>query len=58
MFARDIANDRSDVMTPAEVEAAARTVAGAHGLTLTVLEGDALIAHGLRLFHAVGQAAT
>lgn len=57
VFARDVANERSNVMTPARVEEIASEVARERGLEMTVLRGDELLSQGLRLFHAVGQCA-
>ena len=52
-----MANERSNVMTPQRVEDLAREVADSHGMGVTVLAGEELLAKGLRMFHAVGQAA-
>lgn len=57
ILARDVANERSTVMTPAGVEEVALTVAHEHGMQATVISGQALVDAGLLLFHAVGKAA-
>jgi hypothetical protein len=57
VLARDVANERSDVMTPAAVQSIASDIAAEHGFPMTVLVGDELLAGGLNLLHAVGRAA-
>ncbi len=54
---RDLVNTGASDLGPAELEAAAARLAGAHHATLTVTRGDAL-ASGYPMIHAVGQAAT
>ena len=56
--ARDLINTPANDMGPAELEAAARAVATAHGVAATSITGDALLDHGCRLLHAVGRAST
>lgn len=59
LLARDLGNDRSDVVTPAFMEQMARqAVADLPGLTINVLQQPDLLAQGLHMLHAVGQAAT
>ena len=58
IFARDIANERADVMSPQGVHDQAAAVAAAHGLTITANVGPALVQQGLNLLHAVGKSAT
>ena len=58
VFARDLANERADVMNPSGLQAAAAAVAADTGMELEVLRGDELHEKGLRLLAAVGQAAT
>jgi leucyl aminopeptidase len=53
---RDLINTPSNDMGPAELEAAARAVAGAHGVVTTSIVGDDLLAQGFGLHHAVGRA--
>lgn len=55
-FARDLVSAPSNVMGPAELEAAARRVADAHGATVRVVTGDALLAANYPMIHAVGRA--
>ena len=52
-LARDLINTPSNDMGPAEIEQAARALAGQHGAKLAVTSGDAL-ANGFPLVHAVG----
>ncbi|UMY18997.1 leucyl aminopeptidase family protein [Methylobacterium organophilum] len=52
---RDLINTPSNDLGPAEIEAAARTLAARFGATLSVTEGEALAA-GFPLVHAVGAA--
>ncbi len=58
VFARDVANERADAMCPATVAALAREVAAVRGMTVTEVVGRDLVAQGLHMLHAVGQAAT
>ncbi len=53
---RDLVNTGASDMGPADLEAAAETLAKRHGATVTVTRGDAL-ATGYPMIHAVGQAA-
>jgi leucyl aminopeptidase len=53
---RDLINTPSNDMGPAELEAAARAVAAAHGVAATSIVGDDLLAHNCGLLHAVGRA--
>jgi len=55
-LARDLVNTPSNDMGPAELEAAARKVAEAHGAKVSVTTGDALLAANYPLVHAVGRA--
>lgn len=54
---RDLVNLGASDLGPAELETAAETLALAHGATLTVTRGDALVT-GYPMIHIVGQAAT
>jgi leucyl aminopeptidase len=54
---RDLINTPAADMGPADLEAAARTLAQAHGARIEVIRGDALLAANLPLIHAVGRAA-
>jgi leucyl aminopeptidase len=65
VLARDIANERSEVMTPLELQEIAKEIAlvadSVPGVTarVHVLEGeDELLSEGLGMLHAVGQAAS
>jgi leucyl aminopeptidase len=53
---RDLVNTGASDMGPADLEAAAETLAKRHGATVTTTRGDAL-ATGYPMIHAVGQAA-
>ncbi len=53
---RDLVNTPAADLGPAELEAEARTLATAHGATLHVTKGDALV-KGYPMVHTVGQAA-
>lgn len=53
---RDLVNTGASDMGPADLEAAAETLAKRHGGTVTTTRGDAL-ATGYPMIHAVGQAA-
>ncbi|MCC5973723.1 MAG: leucyl aminopeptidase family protein [Rubellimicrobium sp.] len=55
---RDLINTPAADMGPAELEAAARSLATAHGAAIEVTQADVLIDAGLPLIHAVGRAAT
>jgi len=54
-LARDLVNTPANDMGPAELEAAARKLGKAHGASLSVIEGDDLLAQNLPLVHAVGK---
>src|SRR5690606_5488632 len=60
-LARDLINTPANDMGPAELEAAARALAGRHGgrggATIRVIKGEALRKENLPLIHAVGRAA-
>ena len=53
---RDLINTPAGDMGPAELAAAARKLAKAHGARLTVIVGDALLKHNYPAVHAVGRA--
>lgn len=53
---RDLVNTPANHMTPADLEAAARGLAGRHDADIRVLTGDELLAAGLNLIHGVGRA--
>ncbi|MEF2551901.1 leucyl aminopeptidase family protein [Aurantimonas sp. A2-1-M11] len=53
---RDLINTPTSDMGPAELEAAARALAGEFGAAVTTIEGDALLAENLPMIHAVGRA--
>ncbi len=53
---RDLINTPASDMGPAELEAAARALADRHGASVTVIEGDELLAKNFPLIHAVGRA--
>jgi len=57
VFAREMANDRADVITPQSMEELARVVASTHQLKLTVLHEKELRKQGYNLITAVGQGA-
>lgn len=57
-LARDLVNAPANVMGPAELEAAARGVAEAHGASLRVVTGEALLEGNYPMIHAVGRAST
>jgi leucyl aminopeptidase len=56
-LARDLINTPSNDMGPAELEEAARTLAGRHGAQVRAIVGDDLIKESFPLVHAVGRAA-
>ena len=56
-LARDLVNTPANDMGPAELEAAARTLAARHKADIRVIAGDALLAENFPLIHAVGRAA-
>lgn len=55
---RDLVNTPAEDMGPAELEAAVRTEAEAHGAAVTVVTGDALLTQNFPTIHAVGRAAS
>ena len=55
-LARDLINTPAEEMGPAELAAAAETLAGAHKAACTVLVGDDLLKHNYPMIHAVGRA--
>ena len=55
-LARDLVNAPSNVMGPAELEAAARRVADVHGAAVRTVTGDDLLAGNYPMIHAVGRA--
>ena len=55
VMARELINDRGDVITPSMVEAFARLLATSHSLKLHVVKDDELLAEGLNLISAVGR---
>ncbi len=57
-LARDLINTPSNDMGPAELEQAARSLAGAFGATVKVTEGEALLQANYPMIHAVGRAST
>src|SRR5215468_4083160 len=56
-LARDLINTPSNDMGPAELEEAARTLAGRHGASIRSVVGDDLLKDNFPLVHAVGRAA-
>ncbi len=56
-LARDLVNTPANDMGPADIEAAARTIADTHGATFSVITGDDLLKHNYPAVHAVGRAA-
>lgn len=56
-LARDLINTPANDMGPAELEAAARTVAERHGADFRAVVGDDLLKENFPLIHAVGRAA-
>jgi leucyl aminopeptidase len=55
-FARDLINMPANDMGPAELEAAARSLAEESGAKVTTVVGDALIERNYPMIHAVGRA--
>ncbi len=53
---RDLINTPASDLGPAELEAAARSLAARHGATCTAIVGDELLAQNFPLIHAVGRA--
>jgi len=58
VMAREMANDRADVVTPEYLEKVAKLVATAQGLSIDVIRVPQLKEMGLNLLASVGQAAT
>jgi leucyl aminopeptidase len=56
-LARDLVNTAANDLGPAELAAAAADLARRHGAVFSEIVGDALLADGLPLIHAVGTAA-
>jgi leucyl aminopeptidase len=56
-LARDLINTPANDLGPAELEDAARTLAGRHGASIRSVVGDDLLAANFPLIHAVGRAA-
>src|SRR5262249_41250916 len=56
-LARDLINTPANDLGPAELEAAARTLAGRHGAEVRSVVGDDLLKENFPLIHAVGRAA-
>ena len=54
---RDLINTPAADMGPEALEAAIRALGAAHGATVSAIRGDALLAQGFPLIHAVGRAA-
>ena len=54
---RDLVNTPANDMGPADLEEAARTLAGKHGAGVTTTIGDDLLKENFPLIHAVGRAA-
>jgi leucyl aminopeptidase len=57
-FGRDLVNMPANDLGPAELEAAARQLAGRHGADVSVITGEALLAGRFNLIHTVGRAST
>ncbi|NWG92275.1 MAG: leucyl aminopeptidase family protein [Parvularculaceae bacterium] len=55
-FVRDLVNTPASDMLPDALEAQARKLADAFGADIAVVSGDALLAEGLNMIHAVGRA--
>ncbi|MFT7391980.1 MAG: leucyl aminopeptidase [Paracoccaceae bacterium] len=53
---RDLINTPAEDMGPAQIEAAARDLAAAHGAEVSSIVGDDLLEAGCALIHAVGRA--
>ncbi|HTN39637.1 MAG TPA: leucyl aminopeptidase family protein [Asticcacaulis sp.] len=54
---RDLVNTPTNDMGPADIEAEARRIAGAHGAAIKVIVGDDLMKENYPAVHAVGRAA-
>ena len=57
-LARDMVNMPANDMGPLQIETIAREIADAHGATIEVVTGDALLERNYPAIHAVGRAAT
>jgi leucyl aminopeptidase len=57
-LARDLINTPTNDLGPAELEAAARTLAEQHGASVRSIVGDDLLRENFPLIHAVGRAST
>lgn len=55
---RDLINTPAGDLSPADLAEAVRQVAEAHGATIGVVEGDALLSENYPMIHAVGRAAS
>ncbi|MCV2879982.1 leucyl aminopeptidase family protein [Sedimentimonas flavescens] len=55
---RDLINTPANDLGPVELEGAARALAARHGAHVHTVEGEALLAQGFPLIHAVGRAST
>lgn len=55
---RDLINTPASDMGPAELEAEARVLANRHKATVSVVEGDDLLAQNFPMIHAVGRASS
>jgi leucyl aminopeptidase len=55
---RDLINTPAEDMSPADLEAAARSLAERHGAKVTSIVGDALLSERFPMIHAVGRAST
>ena len=58
LLARELANEQSDVASPAYLEEVARNIADSHSLNLTVVNEEDLLKENLHLLRAVGQGCT
>jgi leucyl aminopeptidase len=58
MLTRDLINTPAGDMLPSHLEAEARKLADAHGASVSVITGDALLEQNYPMIHAVGRAAT
>ncbi len=56
-LARDLINTPANDLGPAELEQAARDLAGKHGATIGTITGDDLLKQNFPMIHAVGRAA-
>lgn len=58
LLAREMVDTPAGDMGPLQIETIAREIAEAHGATMTVITGDALLEENYPAVHAVGRAAT